>query len=125
MRGTITMLMPADAARPGSASGRVPSPRRARCRATLGTDGRRCRGLPSRSVPADCDGGSAGASAPASKGGRAIAMTAERLIVVGVDGSDGGRRALVWAVRRAAASGAKVQVVTVYAGEEPTLATYV
>jgi nucleotide-binding universal stress UspA family protein len=41
-------------------------------------------------------------------------MAAERLIVVGVDGSDDGRRALAWAVDHARHSGATVQVVTAY-----------
>lgn len=39
---------------------------------------------------------------------------AERLIVVGVDGSDGGRRALDWALRHAASTGASVEVVTAF-----------
>ena len=37
-----------------------------------------------------------------------------RLVVVGVDGSEGGRRALTWAVRHAAATGAAVEAVTAY-----------
>lgn len=41
-------------------------------------------------------------------------MTAPRLITVGVDGSPGGRRALEWAVRLAAATGATVEVVTAW-----------
>lgn len=43
-------------------------------------------------------------------------MRTEQLIVVGVDGSEGGRRALGWAARHAAASGATVQIVTAYDG---------
>ena len=35
-------------------------------------------------------------------------------IVVGVDGTDGGRRALEWAVRHAAAQGARLLVASVY-----------
>lgn len=35
-------------------------------------------------------------------------------IVVGVDGTDGGRRALDWALRNAAATGARVLVAAVY-----------
>ena len=35
-------------------------------------------------------------------------------IVVGVDGSEGGRHALEWAVRQAAASGARLLVASVY-----------
>lgn len=35
-------------------------------------------------------------------------------IVVGVDGSDGGRRALRWALREAKAAGARLLVVSVY-----------
>lgn len=38
----------------------------------------------------------------------------ERLITVGVDGSEEGRRALAWAVRHAAATGADVDVVTAW-----------
>ncbi|GGN84635.1 universal stress protein [Actinoplanes lobatus] len=41
-------------------------------------------------------------------------MNANHLIVVGVDGSDGGRRALEWAVREAAGSGCAVQAVTAW-----------
>jgi nucleotide-binding universal stress UspA family protein len=41
-------------------------------------------------------------------------MSAPRLITVGVDGSEGGRRALAWAVRLAAATGATVEVVTAW-----------
>jgi nucleotide-binding universal stress UspA family protein len=36
------------------------------------------------------------------------------VIVVGVDGTEGGRRALTWAIRHAAASGACVLVASVY-----------
>jgi nucleotide-binding universal stress UspA family protein len=43
-------------------------------------------------------------------------MSIEQLIVVGVDGSEGGRRALAWAARHAATSGATIQVVTAYDG---------
>lgn len=39
-------------------------------------------------------------------------MSANYLIVVGVDGSDGGRRALEWAVREAATRGGTVQAVS-------------
>jgi nucleotide-binding universal stress UspA family protein len=35
-------------------------------------------------------------------------------IIVGVDGSDGGRRALAWAVRHAALAGSRLLVVSVY-----------
>jgi nucleotide-binding universal stress UspA family protein len=42
-------------------------------------------------------------------------MNAPRLITVGLDGSEGGRRALAWAVRLAAATGATVEVVTAWA----------
>ncbi|MEV4347527.1 universal stress protein [Actinoplanes sp. NPDC049596] len=38
-------------------------------------------------------------------------MTDRHLIVVGVDGSEGGRRALEWAVREAATRGSAVQAV--------------
>ena len=38
-------------------------------------------------------------------------MTGNYLIVVGVDGSDGGRRALDWATREAATRGGTVQAV--------------
>lgn len=38
----------------------------------------------------------------------------KRSITVGVDGSEGGRRALAWAVRHAAAVGAQVDVVTAW-----------
>ncbi|MEJ3747024.1 universal stress protein [Actinomycetes bacterium KLBMP 9797] len=41
-------------------------------------------------------------------------MTHTYQIVVGVDGSDGGRRALLWAVREAAARGGTVQAVTAW-----------
>ncbi|GIF02184.1 universal stress protein [Paractinoplanes rishiriensis] len=41
-------------------------------------------------------------------------MTTRHLIVVGVDGSDGGRRALEWAVREADARGGAVQAVTAW-----------
>ncbi|MFC7530090.1 universal stress protein [Actinoplanes sp. GCM10030250] len=41
-------------------------------------------------------------------------MNAYQLIVVGVDGSDGGRRALEWAVREAAERGNAVQAVMVW-----------
>lgn len=41
-------------------------------------------------------------------------MTALRLITVGVDGSIGGRRALAWAARLAAATGATVEAVTAW-----------
>ncbi|GAA0614837.1 hypothetical protein GCM10009547_15880 [Sporichthya brevicatena] len=38
----------------------------------------------------------------------------QRYITVGVDGSEGGRRALSWAIRHAVAVGADVQVVTAW-----------
>jgi len=41
-------------------------------------------------------------------------MTTRHLIVVGVDGSDGGRRALDWAIREADARGSAVQAVTAW-----------
>ncbi|GLH99788.1 universal stress protein [Phytohabitans aurantiacus] len=41
-------------------------------------------------------------------------MTTNYQIVVGVDGSDGGRRALRWAVREAAGHGGTVQAVTAW-----------
>jgi nucleotide-binding universal stress UspA family protein len=41
-------------------------------------------------------------------------MSAPRLITVGVDGSEGGRRALAWAVRLASSIGATVEVVTAW-----------
>jgi nucleotide-binding universal stress UspA family protein len=41
-------------------------------------------------------------------------MTARHLIVVGVDGSDGGRRALEWAIREADARGSAIQAVTAW-----------
>ncbi|MFC4108578.1 universal stress protein [Micromonospora zhanjiangensis] len=41
-------------------------------------------------------------------------MTSNYLIVVGVDGSDGGRRALDWAAREAATRGGTVQAVTAW-----------
>ena len=47
-------------------------------------------------------------------------MTGERLVVVGVDGSEGGRRALAWALAHAGKTGATVEVVSVFAGgDEP------
>ncbi|GAA0630609.1 hypothetical protein GCM10009547_37990 [Sporichthya brevicatena] len=42
----------------------------------------------------------------------------ERLVVVGVDGSAGGRRALDWAVRHAAGTGARLEVVCADPSEE-------
>lgn len=42
-------------------------------------------------------------------------------IVVGVDGSEGGRRALTWALRHASAAGARVLVAAVY--HDPTAGT--
>ena len=51
-------------------------------------------------------------------------MSEERLIVVGVDGSAGGRRALSWALDHAVDTGATVQVVTAYAGADAMLAAY-
>jgi nucleotide-binding universal stress UspA family protein len=41
-------------------------------------------------------------------------MNSRHLIVVGVDGSDGGRRALDWAVREADARGSVVEAVTAW-----------
>jgi len=41
-------------------------------------------------------------------------MTTKHLIVVGVDGSEGGRRALEWAIREADARGSAVQAVTAW-----------
>jgi nucleotide-binding universal stress UspA family protein len=41
-------------------------------------------------------------------------MESNRLIVVGVDGSDGGRRALDWAADEAAARGGAIQVVVAW-----------
>ncbi|MCU7729500.1 universal stress protein [Actinoplanes sp. KI2] len=41
-------------------------------------------------------------------------MNSRHLIVVGVDGSDGGRRALEWAVREADTRGSAVQAVTAW-----------
>ncbi|BEL05957.1 universal stress protein [Actinoplanes sichuanensis] len=41
-------------------------------------------------------------------------MTAKHLIVVGVDGSEGGRRALEWALHEADARGSAVQAVTAW-----------
>ncbi len=46
-------------------------------------------------------------------------MTGERVIVVGVDGSDGGRRALQWAVREAADRGGTVQAVAAWRWDLP------
>ena len=51
-------------------------------------------------------------------------MSTERLIVVGVDGSDGGFRALTWALAYAAATGATVQVITTFTGDDPPLRDY-
>ena len=42
-------------------------------------------------------------------------------IVAGVDGSEGGRRALQWAVREAAARGGTVQAVTTWRWDTPDL----
>jgi nucleotide-binding universal stress UspA family protein len=54
-------------------------------------------------------------------------MTTRHLIIVGVDGSEGGRRALEWAVREADARGGAVEAVTAWSwdGVEfgPVLAT--
>jgi nucleotide-binding universal stress UspA family protein len=46
-------------------------------------------------------------------------MTRERMIVVGVDGSEGGRRALEWAVREAADRGGTVQAVAAWRWDVP------
>jgi nucleotide-binding universal stress UspA family protein len=43
----------------------------------------------------------------------------ERLIVVGTDGSPGGRRALEWALRHAAGTGAAVEVVSAWSWDGP------
>jgi nucleotide-binding universal stress UspA family protein len=43
-------------------------------------------------------------------------------IVAGVDGSEGGRHALRWAVREAAAKGGTVQAVIAYRFDAPTIA---
>lgn len=54
-------------------------------------------------------------------------MSTRHLIVVGVDGSDGGRRALDWAVREADARGGAVQAVTAWSWDgldfTPAIAT--
>ena len=54
-------------------------------------------------------------------------MTTKHLIVVGVDGSEGGRRALDWAIREADALGSAVQAVTAWSWDglefEPVTAT--
>ncbi len=42
-----------------------------------------------------------------------------RQIVVGVDGSQGGRRAFAWALEHAAATGATVQAVLAWWGDDP------
>jgi nucleotide-binding universal stress UspA family protein len=42
-------------------------------------------------------------------------MTTRHLIIVGVDGTEGGRRALEWALREADARGSAVQAVTAWA----------
>lgn len=49
-------------------------------------------------------------------------MAQERLVVVGVDGSDGGRKALSWAIAHAQQTGAMVHVVTVFGWDIPMLA---
>src|SRR5690625_3480316 len=46
-------------------------------------------------------------------------MNDTHLIVVGVDGSDGGRRALEWAAREAAARGSALQAVTAWRWDVP------
>lgn len=43
-------------------------------------------------------------------------MFGERLVVVGTDGSEGGRTALAWALEHAGRTGATVQVVTAHGG---------
>ena len=48
-------------------------------------------------------------------------MSTRHLIVVGVDGSDGGRRALDWAVREADARGGAVQAVTAWYWDGPEI----
>jgi nucleotide-binding universal stress UspA family protein len=47
-------------------------------------------------------------------------MSTDRVIVVGVDGSEGGRRALHWAVQEAAARGGTVQAVAVWRWDLPS-----
>src|SRR5690349_20756799 len=44
---------------------------------------------------------------------------AERLIVVGLDGSPGGRRALDWALQHALQTGAAVEVVSAWSWDGP------
>jgi nucleotide-binding universal stress UspA family protein len=51
-------------------------------------------------------------------------MYTDRLIVVGVDGSEGARRALNWALEHAGRTGAVVEVITAFAGEDPALPAY-
>jgi nucleotide-binding universal stress UspA family protein len=51
---------------------------------------------------------------PGVPNGTLAAMFSERLVVVGTDGSDGGRAALAWALAHAGRTGATVQVVTAY-----------
>lgn len=47
-------------------------------------------------------------------------MNPNRVIIVGVDGSEGGRRALQWAVREAAEHGGTVQAVAVWRWDLPS-----
>jgi nucleotide-binding universal stress UspA family protein len=51
-------------------------------------------------------------------------MSEEQLVVVGVDGSPGGRRALSWALGLAARTGAILQVVTAYDHTDALLAAH-
>jgi nucleotide-binding universal stress UspA family protein len=53
--------------------------------------------------------------------GKENTMSTRHLIVVGVDGSDGGRRALDWAVREADAHGSAVQAVTAWYWDGPEI----
>lgn len=52
---------------------------------------------------------------------RGVGAMTDRRIVVGVDGSDGGRRALQWAVHEADERGAVVQAVTAWRWDTPDL----
>ena len=44
-------------------------------------------------------------------------MNAKKTIVVGVDGSEAGRRALRWALEEAAGTGSEVQAITAWSFE--------
>ena len=50
-----------------------------------------------------------------------VSTVSDRRIVVGVDGSDGGRRALQWAVHEADQHGAVVQAVIAWRWDQPDL----